>query len=52
MEHQKRNDDQEQLEAHSLPGINQAGKGPGECDEKDKDAETRTDREGSSKQEE
>lgn len=25
----------DQLEAHSLPGINQAGKGPGSCDEQE-----------------
>lgn len=29
MDNQTRNHDEEQLEEHSLPGINMAGKGPG-----------------------
>jgi len=29
----KRSDKQDQVETHSLPGTNQAGKGPDECDE-------------------
>jgi len=33
METKKRSDSQDQLEEHSLPGTNQAGRGPGECEE-------------------
>lgn len=41
MDNEKRSDDQEYLEAHSLPGTNQAGKGPGERGEKDDQTEPR-----------
>lgn len=37
MEHERRSDDQQQLEDHSLPGTNQAGKGPGPCETPDDD---------------
>jgi hypothetical protein len=33
MDHEDRGADQEQLEKHSLPGTNQAGKGPGSCED-------------------
>ena len=39
MDNQKRSDDEEQLEEHSLPGINMAGKGPGECEEENREHE-------------
>ena len=37
MEQHKRSDDDAQLEEHSLPGTNQAGKGPGPCEKPDQD---------------
>ena len=37
MDDQKRADDQERLEEHSLPGTNQAGKSAPECGERDAD---------------
>lgn len=38
-DNKKRNDNQEQLESHSLPGTNQAGKGPGRGNTDEKDLE-------------
>ena len=35
LDQHKRTDDDAALEAHSLPGANQAGKGPGPCHEND-----------------
>ena len=37
MEHEDHGSKQDQLEKHSLPGTNQAGKGPGSCEENDQD---------------
>jgi len=35
MENKERRSEQDQLEAHSIPGTNQAGKGPEPCEEAD-----------------
>jgi hypothetical protein len=35
MENEDRRRKQDQLEEHSLPGTNQAGKGPGSCEKND-----------------
>jgi hypothetical protein len=32
MEHKSKDSNEEQLKSHSLPGTNQAGKGPGPCE--------------------
>ena len=37
MDHENRSANEEQLEKHSLPGTNQAGKGPGSCESDETD---------------
>ena len=37
MEHEDHGHKQDELEEHSLPGTNQAGKGPGSCKESDQE---------------
>jgi hypothetical protein len=37
MENEDQGGEQDQLQEHSLPGTNQAGKGPGSCEETDQE---------------
>jgi hypothetical protein len=39
MAHENEGGKQEQIKEHSLPGTNQAGKGPGSCEEDEKEIE-------------
>jgi hypothetical protein len=39
-DHKERRGKQDQLESHSLPGTNQAGDGPGDCEEPDQHEKT------------
>jgi hypothetical protein len=49
--HNERRGKQDRLESHSLPGTNQAGDGPGECECDEPDQETKTDADNSKRPE-